>query len=248
MKLDVGLLHHRRAWTKINYSVLCSSLFTRPLEHAILTTLYLDGQWWRRFHVLNSQWVFYPAAGHDRGLPRGVPHDVEWGRKFRPPFPQMAQYVAPLAPTTTAIWKENALAMMMFPPWTVVPRLETNQPSEQHHANHKRKTGAIPCSASPCWTRIGVTMKQPYWRVDCNHDLARCVSSAWSYAQDGEDHDGGLHLHSEPGQIFARPVRQGEAWTEVIAAWSPSASPLLTDDGVNRIYHQVEEIHTIVTA
>jgi hypothetical protein len=37
---------------------------------------------------------------------------------------------APLAPTTTATWKENTLAMMMFPPRTVVPLPKTNQTSE----------------------------------------------------------------------------------------------------------------------
>jgi hypothetical protein len=27
---------------------------------------------------LNSQWGTYPSTGHDRGLHRGVPHDVKW--------------------------------------------------------------------------------------------------------------------------------------------------------------------------
>jgi hypothetical protein len=27
-----------------------------------------------------------PQRGHDRGLCRGVPHDIKWGRRRRPPF------------------------------------------------------------------------------------------------------------------------------------------------------------------
>jgi hypothetical protein len=51
--------------------------------------------------------------------------------------PRRCSTGAPLAPTTTATWKENTPATMMFLPWMVVLRPETNQPSEQHHAHNE---------------------------------------------------------------------------------------------------------------
>jgi hypothetical protein len=44
--------------------------------------------------------------------------------------PRQCSTWAPLTPTTTVTWKENALAMRTFPPRTAVPQPETNQPSE----------------------------------------------------------------------------------------------------------------------
>jgi hypothetical protein len=43
-------------------------------------------------------------------------------------------------------------------------------------------------------------------------------------------------------------VCQGKARTKVVAAQSPSASPPLTVDGVNRMYRQLAQIHAIPTA
>jgi hypothetical protein len=43
-------------------------------------------------------------------------------------------------------------------------------------------------------------------------------------------------------------VHQGEPRTEVVTARSPSTLPPLTTDGVNRMYHQLAEIHTNVVA
>jgi hypothetical protein len=43
------------------------------------------------------------------------------------------------------------------------------------------------------------------------------------------------------------PSRRGEAPIEAAMTKSPSTSPPLTADGVDRMYHQLAEIHVIAT-
>jgi hypothetical protein len=51
--------------------------------------------------------------------------------------PRWQSMEAHVAPTTTTIWKENALATMTFPPQTAVPGPKTNHPSERHRDHHE---------------------------------------------------------------------------------------------------------------
>jgi hypothetical protein len=44
------------------------------------------------FHGLNSQQDTIPAAAHDRGLRRGVPHCIKWGGELWPPLSQEARH------------------------------------------------------------------------------------------------------------------------------------------------------------
>jgi hypothetical protein len=47
---------------------------------------------------------------------------------------------------------------------------------------------------------------------------------------------------------LAPPASRGEAQPEATMTKHRSASPLLTADGVDRMYHQLSKIHTIATA
>jgi hypothetical protein len=47
---------------------------------------------------------------------------------------------------------------------------------------------------------------------------------------------------------LAPPASRGEAQSEVAAIKYRSASPLLTTDGVDMMYHQLAKIHTIAAA
>jgi hypothetical protein len=47
---------------------------------------------------------------------------------------------------------------------------------------------------------------------------------------------------------FTPPSRRGEAPVETAVPKSLSRSPSLTADGVNWMYHQLAEMHTIATA
>jgi hypothetical protein len=46
---------------------------------------------------------------------------------------------------------------------------------------------------------------------------------------------------------MAPPSHRGEAPAEAAAPKFPSTSPLLTTDGLDRIYHQLAEIHIVAT-
>jgi hypothetical protein len=47
---------------------------------------------------------------------------------------------------------------------------------------------------------------------------------------------------------LASPVCRGEAQAEAAVAKSSSMSPLLTTDGVDRVFRQLAKIHAIATA
>jgi hypothetical protein len=93
-----------------------------------------------------------------------------------------------------------------------------------------------------------------------HHDIAssltvrRCHGSAMhatlarAYAQNGGDLDGGFHLQPGPGQGVDPSSQSGEALAETTKAKSLGISPLLTTDGVDRMYHQLAEIHAIAAA
>jgi hypothetical protein len=56
---------------------------------------------------------------------------------FGPPSYRQRNTGASFTPATTTKRKENALATMRFPLRMVAPCLETNHPSERHHAHHE---------------------------------------------------------------------------------------------------------------
>jgi hypothetical protein len=58
----------------------------------------------------------------------------------------------------------------------------------------------------------------------------------------GEDPNGGLFLHSSSGQAGGSPSQVEAATVKTL-----SASPPLTANWVDKMYHQLAEIHTIAT-
>jgi hypothetical protein len=68
---------------------------------------------------------------------------------------------------------------------------------------------------------------------------------ARAHAQGGEDPNVGLCLLSSLGQGSGSPCLPQGGQTEVIAAKLLSASPQLTTDGADKMYHQLAEIHAI---
>jgi hypothetical protein len=132
---------------------------------------------------------------------------------------------APLIPTTTATWKENAPTMMTFPPWMTVPWLETNQPIERHHAHHEgqptqsraRHPHAEPGSASQ-WSKLADRQTATVVQSDASPRCEPMLETKRILMVD-------FTSTQTQAKDLAPPVRQGEARTEVVAARSPSASP-----------------------
>jgi hypothetical protein len=56
---------------------------------------------------------------------------------FGHPSPRRRSTESSLTSATTTTWKENALAMMKFCPWTTTPWPETNFPLEWCHTYHE---------------------------------------------------------------------------------------------------------------
>jgi hypothetical protein len=121
-----------------------------------------------------------------------------------------------------------------------------NQPPLRAASHSPQRTAdASPCSASHRRAQNDIMMKAPHQQADRYHGLARCTASVLACARDGDDLDGGLHFYSRLGQGAgpSSSVRRGPAGA--VGAKSPSTPSPLTADRVERMYHQLAEIHAI---
>jgi hypothetical protein len=112
-------------------------------------------------------------------------------------------------------------AMTMDPPSTAAPRAKVCLPFERRHAR---------CGGS-------ATVKQARRRASRYHGATARTIAAQSHTQGREDLDGGLHLHSSSGQEGGSPCQPQGGQAEATAAKPLSASPPLTTDGVDKMYH-----------
>jgi hypothetical protein len=153
-----------------------------------------------------------------------------------------------VTPATTTPWKENAPTTRpttMFPSRMVELRPETNFPFMQHHA-HLEGQQVQTCAWHPLTKpssaprRSKLTGKQATTAVQPNTpprheptlemERVLMVDYASTQAQDKE---------------LAHPANRAEAQADASMVKSPSASPSLTTDGLDRMCHQLAEIHTI---
>jgi hypothetical protein len=156
-----------------------------------------------------------------------------------------------LALITTAPWMENAPtthATMMVPPQTVTPRPEMNLHIERHHACHgghqaqaharhpTTEQEAAPWRSKLIGKQVATTI-QPHeqsWH-EPTLEIERILM---------------MDFVSTQAQLkeVAPPASQEEGQAEATIAEPLSASPPLTADGVDKMYHQLAETHTIIVA
>jgi hypothetical protein len=73
-------------------------------------------------------------------------------------------------------------------------------PPEMMPLSSRMIAGARLCSASPHRDEVSATVKQAPQRAGCYRGSATCATRARAYTQNGEDPNGGLHIHPGPGQ------------------------------------------------
>jgi hypothetical protein len=107
----------------------------------------------------------------------------------------------------------------------------------------KRKPllGSPLLSKRQCHDKASSSACKPLPRSNCTHHRG-------ARTQDGEDPDGGLRLHPGSGQGGGSPYQPRGGQAKAATAKPSNTSPLLTTDGVDKMYHQLAEIHAITTA
>jgi hypothetical protein len=90
--------------------------------------------------------------------------------------------------------------------------------------------------------------KQARWQASRYQVLATHAATTRAHTQGGEDPDDGLHLLSRSCHRNGSPASHEGGQTEAVEAKPLSASPPLTTDRVDKMYHQLPEIHAITAA
>jgi hypothetical protein len=153
-------------------------------------------------------------------------------------------------PITTMPWMENAPAiqvMMMVPPWTAAPQPDTRLPFEQWCARQEGQRAqarswqpSAKQKAAQWWNKLvgkQTTTKAPSHESPWHEPLLEAertliVDFASTHARAKGVASSTSHEGGQPEATAAKPL---------------NASPPPTTDGVDKLYHQIAEIHAIAT-
>jgi hypothetical protein len=179
-------------------------------------------------------------AGHDRGLRPVVSHGVMWGGELRLPLSQKVRHGGfacsrhnyaidggcssrsghdDSSPTDGSTASRN---------WPLFRAMSCSS---------QRAIDASPCLVAHRRARDNATTKQAHRQASRYSDSTARATVERAHTRGGEDLDGGLHLHSSSGQGGGPPANHEGVQDEATATKPLSASPPLTADGVDKMYH-----------